>query len=122
MGVARDALLRGHHATLNIIARDAVLLFIGVLVVNLDVFLDVAGSRVLRVTALEGVPARLEERLGRAERRLDVVAGGLGHLLAQLGGPEGPVARDFIGGGHARLVVRIVRPDRARLGSACREN
>ena len=57
LGVARDSLLSGNETFIDLITGYSSRVFIGILVVDLDIFLDVAGASVLLVTVLESVNA-----------------------------------------------------------------
>ena len=63
LGVAGDSLLRDSETFVDLIACYSSRVLIGILVVDLDIFLDVAGASVLLVTVLESVHARFEQRL-----------------------------------------------------------
>ena len=63
MGVAGDSLLSGDETFIYLITRYSTLVFVSILMVDLDIFLDVAGASVLIVTVLESVNARFKQRL-----------------------------------------------------------
>ena len=64
-GVARDFLLRGSETFIDLIACYSSLVLIGIVVVDLDIFLDVTGASVFLVTVLESVNSCFEQRLVR---------------------------------------------------------
>ena len=57
LGVAGDSLLNGNETFIDLVTGYSSLVFVSILVVDLDIFLDVAGASVLLVTVLESVNA-----------------------------------------------------------------
>ena len=122
LGVARDPLLSSRKAFIDVVARNSSLVFISLIVVDLDIFLDVAGAIVLLVTALESVNARFEQRLVRPKLRIYLVFGALGYLLSKLCRPKRPMMGHFIAREYSWPVVWIIRFYRTYFGSSMRAN
>ena len=104
-------LFRSSQSSLDVVGGDAASVAIRIGVVDLYVFLHIAGTVMCSVRIHKYRCSCFEYGLLRSNTLLQFILGAGGYFFSQLAEPKWSVLRDLLRWGNFRLVIFVVEPE-----------